>query len=198
MPSSPSSFDADYYRRYYLDARTAVSDMVEVRQRAAMIVAGLDYVGLPVKRILDAGCGLGRMRAPLLRRLKGAEYVGLETSEYLCERHGWRHGTLESMPTDERFELVVCYDVLQYLAKPAAAKALRNLGRVCRGLLYFGCLTTGDWLHRCDQSRTDRVPGLRPASWYRRELARSFQPLGCGLWLRKGAPATIWDLDLGA
>jgi SAM-dependent methyltransferase len=198
MPFDPSDFDAAYYHRYYLDARTAVSTQVEVRQRVAMILASLDYVGLPVRRILDAGCGLGRMRAPLLRRLKGAEYVGLETSDYLCRRHGWRHGTLESLPATERFELVICYDVLQYLAKPAATKAIRNLARVCQGLLYFGALTSGDWQYRCDRSRTDRVPGLRPASWYRRELAHSFQPLGCGLWLRKGAPATLWDLDLGA
>ena len=102
------------------------------------------------------------------------------------------------MPTSERFELVVCYDVMQYLDERAARAAIAKLARVCRGVLYFGALTSGDWRYRCDQKRTDRIPGLRPASWYRRELAKQFQPLGCGMWLRKGAPATLWDLDLGA
>jgi len=45
------------------------------------------------------------------------------------------------------------------------------------------------------QSRTDRIPGLRPASWYRRELNRHFRALGCGMWLRRDAPVTLWDLD---
>ncbi len=197
MARDPSPFDAQYYQRFYLDKGTAVTDRAEVEARAALIAACAGYVDLPVKRILDAGCGLGLLRRPLLRRLKGAEYTGLETSEYLCRKYGWIHGTLEQLPTRDRYDLVVCYDVMQYLDAPAARRAIGRLAKACRGLLYFGALTLGDWRHRCDQSRTDRIPGLRPASWYRRELARHFQPLGCGMWLRRGAPATLWDLDLG-
>lgn len=198
MPRDSSPFDASYYQRFYLDRRTAVTDRAEVEARAALIAACAAYVDLPVRRILDAGCGLGLLRRPLLRRLKGAQYVGLETSEYLCRKHGWMHGTLEQLPTRERYELVVCYDVMQYLDAAAARRAIARLARACSGLLYFGALTQGDWRHRCDQSRTDRIRGLRHASWYRRELGRSFRPLGCGMWLRRGAPATHWDLDLGA
>jgi 2-polyprenyl-3-methyl-5-hydroxy-6-metoxy-1,4-benzoquinol methylase len=40
---------------------------------------------------------------------------GLEASEYLCRRYGWQHGTLQTLDAAERYELVVCYDVLQYL-----------------------------------------------------------------------------------
>ena len=85
--------------------------------------------------------------------------------------------------------------MLQYLGAAEARTAIANLARVCRGGLYFGALTSGDWRNNCDQSRTDRIPGLRPASWYRRELNRHFQALGCGMWLRRGAPVTLWDLD---
>ncbi|MFM2287975.1 MAG: hypothetical protein RL684_1118 [Pseudomonadota bacterium] len=198
MALDSSTFDAAYYRRFYLDQTTSVTSRAEVKARAELIAACTAYVDLPVTRILDAGCGLGLMKPHLLRRFKGADYVGLETSEYLCRKFGWRHGTLETMPTRERFELVICYDVMQYLDERAARSAIAKLARVCRGVLYFGALTSGDWRYRCDQKRTDRIPGLRPASWYRRELARQFQPLGCGMWLRRGAPATFWDLDLGA
>jgi len=90
---------------------------------------------------------------------------------------------------------VICYDVLQYLDTPSAREAIAKLAAVCRGALYFGALTSGDWRNNCDQSRTDRVPGLRPAAWYRRELARGFRQLGCGMWLRRGAPVVLWDLD---
>ncbi len=166
-----------------------------MRARAALISAAVRYLDLPVRRILDAGCGVGLMRAALLRQLPGARYTGLETSPYLCRRYGWRQGTIQSLPARERFELVICYDVMQYLTTPEARLALARLGKVCRGILYFGALTSGDWRNNCDQSRTDRVPGIRSATWYRRELRRAFQPLGCGLWLRRGAPVTLWDLD---
>jgi SAM-dependent methyltransferase len=195
MPLDNDTFDQAYYQRYYFDPRTAVTTRSEMRDRAAMIAATVKYAGLPVRRILDAGCGVGLLRAPLLRRLPRAEYVGLETSSYLCKRYGWRQGTLQTLRSREHFDLVICYDVLQYLAVAEARVAIDNLARVCRGALYFGALTSGDWRNNCDQSRTDRIPGLRPASWYRRELHRHFQSLGCGMWLRRGAPVTLWDLD---
>jgi SAM-dependent methyltransferase len=188
-------FDKAYYQRFYHDPRTAVTSRAEMRDRAALIAACVNYVGLPVKRILDAGCGVGLLRAPLRRRLPGAQYVGLEVSEYLCRRYGWRQGTLQTLATDERYELVICYDVMQYLNAAEARRAVAKLARVCRGALYFGALTSGDWRHNCDQSRTDRIPGLRSAAWYRRELSRAFTPLGCGMWLRRGAPVALWDLD---
>ena len=189
------AFDAAYYRRYYHDPRTAVTSRAEMRARAELIAACVRYIGLPVSRILDAGCGVGLMRAPLKRALPRAQYSGLEASEYLCRRYGWRQGTLQTLDASERYELVVCYDVLQYLDTRSARAALAKLTAVCRGALYFGALTSGDWRNNCDQSRTDRVPGIRSATWYRRELHRAFQPLGCGLWLRRGAPVTLWDLD---
>jgi SAM-dependent methyltransferase len=188
-------FDKAYYQRYYHDPRTAVTSRAEMRDRAALIAACVRYVGLPIKRILDAGCGVGLLRAPLLRRLPRARYVGLEISEYLCKRYGWRRGTLQTLPTNARYELVICYDVVQYLNAADARQAIAKLATVCRGALYFGALTSGDWRDNCDQSRTDRIPGLRSAAWYRRELARDFAPLGCGMWLRHGAPVTLWDLD---
>ena len=188
-------FDRAYYQRFYHDPGTAVTSRAEMRERAALIAAAVRHVGLPVQRILDAGCGVGLMRAPLLRRLPGARYVGLETSEYLCRRYGWQQGELQTFATRARYELVICYDVMQYLDADGARCALAKLAAVCRGMLYFGALTSGDWRHNCDQSRTDFMPGLRSAAWYRRELARGFAPLGCGLWLRRGAPVTVWDLD---
>jgi 2-polyprenyl-3-methyl-5-hydroxy-6-metoxy-1,4-benzoquinol methylase len=193
-----SLFDQAYYQRYYRDPRTAVTSRAEMHARATLIAAGVRYLGLPVKCILDAGCGLGLLRAPLLRRLPGARYVGLEASEYLCRRYGWRHGTMQSLSAREQYELVVCYDVTQYLTAAEARQAIAKLGAVCRGMLYFSALTSGDWRNNCDQARTDRVPGLRSATWYRRELARSFHSFGCGLWVRRGAPVTLWDLDRAA
>jgi SAM-dependent methyltransferase len=192
------AFDRDYYQRFYFNPRTAVTSRAEMRARARLIAACVQYVGLPVARILDAGCGVGLLRAPLKRSLRSVEYVGLEFSEYLCRRYGWRQGSIESLRTRERFDLVICYDVLQYLSAAQARRAIANLARVCRGALYFGALTSEDWRDNCDQTRTDRIPGLRPGAWYRRELSRAFRPMGCGMWLKRDLNLTLWDLDTAA
>jgi 2-polyprenyl-3-methyl-5-hydroxy-6-metoxy-1,4-benzoquinol methylase len=192
------AFDRDYYRRFYFNPRTAVTSRTEMSARARLIVGCLRYIDLPVASILDAGCGVGLLRAPLKRAWRRADYVGLEYSAYLCERYGWRQGSIETFRSRQRFDLVICYDVLQYLSPLQARRAIANLARLCRGALYFGALTREDWRENCDQQRTDRIPGLRPGDWYRRELSRAFRPLGCGMWIKRELPLTVWNLDAAA
>jgi 2-polyprenyl-3-methyl-5-hydroxy-6-metoxy-1,4-benzoquinol methylase len=192
------AFDHDYYQRFYFNPRTAVTSRAEMRARARLIVGCVGYLGLPVGSILDAGCGVGLLRSPLLRAFKRADYTGVEVSQYLCERYGWHCSTVEKFRTRRRFDLAICYDVLQYLAPSEARRAIANLARLCRGALYFGALTTEDWEQNCDQTRTHRVPGLRSGDWYRRELSRAFRPLGCGMWLKHEVPLTLWNLDAAA
>lgn len=192
-----TQFDADYYRRFYYDGRTAVISRAEMRARAKLIGAYADHIGLPVRRILDAGCGIGLLRAPLLRAFPRAVYTGLEYSEYLCKRYGWTQGSLANFPADP-FDLVVCYDVLQYLDDRTAARAIANLGRLTRGVLYLSALTTRDWRQNCDRSRTDREVHLRDAAWYGERLRRHFRPSGTGFWIRRGAPLVTWEMETAA
>jgi SAM-dependent methyltransferase len=188
-------FGRDYYRRYYFDPRTAVASAHESRARARLIAAFVDYHGLPVRSILDAGCGIGRLRAPLLQHFRDAEYVGLELSEYLCRRYGWEQGRIEDYRAAAAFDLIVCYDVLQYLDDRAAARALANLARLARGFLYFSALTEMDSNENCDRRRTDLDVHNRRGEWYRARLRRGFLQIGAGFWVRRGAPFTIWELE---
>ena len=190
-------FDARYYQRYYFDARTAVTSRAEMKARAQLIGAYANHIGLPVRRLLDAGCGVGLLRTPLMRAFPRAEYTGLEYSEYLCERYGWTHGSLATFRADP-FELVVCYDVLQYLDDRNAARAIANLGRLTRGVLYLSALTARDWRENCDRTRTDRDVFLRAAEWYGARLRRQFRPAGLGFWIRRGAPLTPWEMETAA
>lgn len=188
-------FDRAYYQRFYVDPRTAVTSRAEMNARGRLIGALADHIGLPVRRILDAGCGMGLLRAPLKRALPRATYTGLEVSHYLCERHGWLQGGIQDFTRPGQYDLVICYDVLQYLERAEARRAFDNLARVCRGLLYFGVLTREDWDENCDQSRTDPAVNLRRGSWYRRQLGRDFRHLGAGFWLRRDCPITVWEMD---
>lgn len=189
-----SRFDREYYQRFYLDPRTAVVSRAEMNARARLIAAYAVHIGLPVRRILDAGCGIGLLRAPLQRAFPRAEYVGLEYSEYLCERYGWQQGSLATFTADP-FDLVVCYDVLQYLDDRTAARAIANLGRLTRGVLYLSALTARDWRENCDRTRTDRDVHLRDVDWYGQRLRRGFKPSGVGFWVRRGSPLTTWEME---
>ena len=193
--AAAAPFGREYYQRYYFDARTAVASRAEMRARARLIAALTRHAGLPVRRILEAGCGTGMLRAPLLRLLPRAHYVGLESSAYLCERYGWERGCIESYRARAPFDLLICYDVLQYLEADAAARALANFGRLCRGVLYFSALTRHDFAHNCDRARTDADVHLRSAHWYRARLRHKFREAGLGFWLRRGAPLTLWELE---
>jgi SAM-dependent methyltransferase len=189
------SFDREYYKLYYYDPKTAVTTRSEMKARARLIAAYAVHTGLPLQRVLDAGCGTGLLKAPLQRFLPRATYTGIEASEYLCQRYGWQQATIESYKPAAPFDIVVCYDVLQYLDSATARRALANLGRLCRGVLYFTALTRLDWEHNCDRIRTDRNVHLRSAQWYRSRLQGSFREAGAGFWLRRGAPFTVWDLE---
>jgi SAM-dependent methyltransferase len=188
-------FGRDYFQRYYFDARTAVASRAEMQARARLIAAVATHAGLPVRRILEAGCGTGTLRAALRRLLPQAHYVALDSSEYLCRRYGWSHGRIEDYRARTPFDLVVCYDVLQYLESGAARRALANFGRLCRGVLYFTALTRYDLEHNCDRARTDADVELRSAHWYRARLRRQFREAGLGFWVRRGAPLTLWELE---
>ena len=166
-----------------------------MRSRAAVIASILTHIQIPVRRILDAGCGLGLLRGPLADLYPRARYSGLESSPYLCERFGWILGSVMDFAPSKPFDLTICYDVLQYLPDAQAARAIANFARLTRAALYVSALTAEDWRDNCDRSRTDRDVHLRSGAWYRRRLQRSFRYVGVGVWLRRDVAATLWDLE---
>ena len=194
-PAQAERFDASFYRRFYLDPRTRVVTRAEMARRADLIGAFCRHGEFPVRRILDVGCGLGLMRAALAKHFPKASYTGLEVSEYLCRKYGWEQGSVATFSSERPFDLVICYDVLQYLTTREAAAALRNLGRLCRGVLHFGVLTTEDWEFYCDRTNTDSNVHIRPGNWYRRRLAQDFINAGSGMFVWRGAPIHLWELD---
>ena len=191
----PERFDASFYRRFYLDPRTRVVTPAEMARRADLVAAFCRHGEFPVRSILDVGCGLGLMRAALVKRFPKATYTGLEVSDYLCRKYGWEQGSAATFTAPRPFDLVICYDVLQYLHAREATAAIRNLGKLCHGVLHFGVLTTEDWEHYCDRTNTDSNVHIRPGAWYRRRLAPNFINAGSGMFVWRGAPIHLWELD---
>ena len=190
-----NNFSAAYFRKFYLNAATRVVTPAEMHSRAALIVSALRQCQIPVRRILDAGCGIGLLRRPFKEFLPRAGYTGLEASDYLCRRFGWTRGSVADYAPRQPFDLVVCYDVLQYLSDADAAAAIANMRHLSRAAVYVSALTTEDWRENCDRARTDGEVHLRSGAWYRRRLKRSFRYIGFGIWVRKDVSAILWDLE---
>jgi len=188
-----NNFGAAYFRKFYVNPATRVVTAGEMRARAAVITAALRQAQIPIRSILDAGCGIGLMRRPFAELLPRARYSGLEASDYLCKRLGWIQGSIVDFSPRKSFDLVICYDVLQYLTDAQASRAIANFARLTHAALYVSALTAEDWRDNCDRSRTDRAVHLRPGAWYR--LKRSFRYVGLGVWLRKNVTAILWDME---
>ncbi len=122
----PDPFGKAYFERFYLCPATRVTDAGEMRTRARLIAAVLAHAAVPVRSILDAGCGIGLLRAPFAQVLPRARYTGLDPSEYLCRRYGWVRGSVADHIPRRPSDLLICYDVLQYLDDREAARAIAN------------------------------------------------------------------------
>ena len=168
-------FDAAFYKRYYVRPRDARR---LARGRAAARPLRLRLRRIPrvhVRRVLDAGCGLGHFRVPVREYFPRARYVGLETQRIPVPplRLGaGEHRGLRAEGAASTF--VICHDVLQYLDDRSAVRALANLGRLSRGALYFSVLTAEDWRRNADRARTDSGVRLRPAAWYKQPAFAAF------------------------
>lgn len=189
------SFDEAYYHAYYVDPRTSAMNPDELRRLCDFVCAYVRYLEQPLKQVLDIGCGLGFWRNHLRSHFPQAQYIGVENSDYLCERYGWDKGSVVDYRSDDAFDLVICNDVLQYLASAQATSAIANLALLCRGVLYFGALTEEDWATNCDRDRTDGNAHLRPARWYRKRLAMGFANVGGGLFVSHRSPTVLYELE---
>lgn len=187
-------FDKAYYDRFYRNPDTRAVSPAGAGRQAEFIAAYLRYLRLPVKRLLDIGCGIGATLRALQRRFPRALSVGVEHSDYLCERYGWEPGSVVDYQAPAPFDLVVCNDVLGYLDDRTCARAIDNLAQLSRGALFLGVLSADD-AGLYDPARTDAAQHLRPAAWYTRRLARHFVAVGGGLYLKHPPEVVIWSLE---
>ncbi|MBK8974705.1 MAG: class I SAM-dependent methyltransferase [Planctomycetes bacterium] len=193
MPAT--RFDRAYYDRFYRDPRTRVASREETARLARFVCAYVGFLELPLRHVLDLGCGLGAWRDALAVCAPKARYTGVEYSEYLCDELGWEHGSVVDYHSDRAFDLVVCQGVLQYLGDRDAGRALHNLAGLCQGALFLEVLTRADWERNCDRRRTDGDVHLRTGRWYRTRLRPHFVNIGGGVFVHRGAGLRHFELE---
>ena len=194
--ASDSIFDEAYYQHFYGDKKTSVVDHDHMDRLGAMVCSYLQYLRLPVHRVLDIGCGIGLWRDLIAKHYPQASYHGVEYSGYLCQRFGWERGSVLDYQAKSPFDLVICQGVLPYLSATDAKVAMQNLGRLCHGGLYVEAVAREDW--ECgivDETLTDPRLFKHPAQLYRSGLAKRFDALGGGLWLSRQAEVPVFALE---
>jgi predicted TPR repeat methyltransferase len=189
-------FDAAYYERFYFDQKTRVSDPQHVERLGTFVCSYLHYLRVPVRRVLDVGCGIGLWRDIVARHFPQARFHGVELSEYLCQRYGWTQGSVVDYTAREPFDLVVCQGVLAYLSPGDLKRALRNLGTLTRGALYLEVVTREDYENDIvDDTLTDPRLFRHRAEAYRRGLAPSFRHAGGGVWLSRDCEVPLYAME---
>ena len=117
-----------------------------------MVVGVAEYfLRRKVRSVLDIGAGEGAWRAELKRLRPSIRYMGIDPSEYVVRKHGRRRnirlGSFEGLHTMQLggpYDLVVCADVLQYVATPALNQGISHIVKAIGGMAFLEAYTSGD------------------------------------------------------
>lgn len=182
-------YDRAYYDRWYRRRSSRVITPDVTARRAALALSVAEVVlDRSVRSVLDVGCGEGTWGTWLKRRRPGLRYVGVDPSEYAVARYGRRRhlrlgafGDLRGAGVRGRFDLVICADVLQYIATPALTPGLRELaGHLGDGIAFLPAYTSADAM----EGDFDGWHWRPPATWRRAFRAAGLAPIGMHCWIR--------------
>lgn len=188
-------FDEDYFRRHYEDRRTRVTTPEKTSELVRAVVGLARYWDVPLDTALDLGAGVGHWKRALARHAPKLAYRGVDVSPYACAKYGHEQADISRFVVPQRFDLVICQGVLQYLDDDAAARALKHICAMTHGLLYLEALTKRDVEEVVDLGRTDTAVHVRPGTFYRRALARHFVTVGAGLFAATHSGPLLFELE---
>lgn len=170
------SYDRAYFDKWYRDPEHAVASPTEVRRKVALAVSVAEYyLGRPVRNVLDVGCGEAHWRTPLRKLRPKAGYRGLDASAYVVERFGRtrniglaRFAALEYLRFEAPFDLILCTNVLHYLAARELQRGLAGFDELLAGVAFIEVFAAGDDTVGDDVDYVARQP-----AWYRRQFKQA-------------------------
>ena len=150
--AGPKRYDRAYFDRWYRNPRTRVQVRAAVARKAGLAVAAAEFLNQrPLTSVLDVGCGEGAWR-PVLRRLRPRlRYTGVDSSEFAVRRWGKRRnlrlgsfGDLDNLGLGGPFGLIVCSDMLHYVADAEIARGLAAMRALLDGVAWIEVFTSAD------------------------------------------------------
>lgn len=151
--------------------------------------------GVAPRSVLDVGAGPGLWRDWYRDNHPRIRHRSTDVSEYACRRYGHELRDIADWTPRTAFDLVVCHGVLQYPDDDAVRRAVDNIARATRHVLYLEVPTTSDYRTVVDTSATDMDVNHRSGDWYRSLLDPYFVQAGAGLWARRGGGVVLYELE---
>lgn len=192
-------YDARYFQRWYRESH--IGGRARLARKVAMAVAMAEYhLQRPLRSVLDVGCGEGAWRAPLLKLRPKLSYLGFDGSEYAVRRYERsrnlglaRFGDFAELRPCAPVDLLVCSDVLHYLATRELDRGLPGLAELCGGVAFLETFTRED-----DAEGDEDEYQNRPAAFYRKRFeALGLRQVGSHCWLspRLATDATALEIS---
>jgi SAM-dependent methyltransferase len=174
--SQDKIYDRAYFDRWYRDSRHRVHARGVLARKASLTLAVAEYyLGRAVRNVLDVGCGEGAWRAPLKKLRPDIDYLGLDGSEYAVARYGRsrnvrraRFGELGELRFDQRFDLIVCSDVIHYVQAAELRRGLHGIAEMLEGVAFLELFTSRDALDGDKHGFIARSP-----KWYLATFAQA-------------------------
>lgn len=194
------TYDRPYFDRWYR-GRTPVVSPAELRRKVEMAVGITEYfLRRSLRNVIDIGCGEAAWM-PELRSLRPrVRYTGFDPSDYAVRQFASSRnvqrgsfGDIAERSIRERFDLLICADVLHYLDDDEIRRGFPAVVRLMRGAAFLEVIT------REDVVAGDTI-GLRrrPARWYRELFAAAgLASAGPYTWVRKDIGDAASPLEVG-
>ncbi|MFT4197308.1 MAG: class I SAM-dependent methyltransferase [Pseudoxanthomonas sp.] len=182
----PKHYDHAYFQHWYRGRRD-IGGAARLARKVALAVACAEYwLERPIRTVLDVGAGEAAWRAPLLKLRPRLRYLAFDASPWAVRRYG-RHRDLHLAAFADfarlrpcpPADLLVCADVLHYLADAEFERGLPGLAELCGGVAFLETFTAADEIEGDLDGFVARTP-----AWYRRRLAGAgFVPAGSHCWI---------------
>ena len=130
-----SCFDAHYYRHCCGKPYVRNEEWLQFFGSIADVIAR----DIAPRRVLDAGCAIGLLVETL--RSKGIDATGFDVSSFAIDQVAetlkpfcWKATATDEL--EERYDLIVCVEVLEHMSKPDAEAAIGNFCRHSDDVLF--------------------------------------------------------------
>jgi SAM-dependent methyltransferase len=182
VPGDPRRFDGGYYDRFY--GEDGAHDSGRIAHLAAGVHGMAAWWGVTIRSVLDVGAGMGMWRDWYRTTHPRVRVRSTDVSAHACATWGHELRDITTWRPRQRFDLVICHSVLQYVHDDVIAKAVSNLVAATGAVLYLEVPTVRDMREVIDPSRTDLVVHQRTGDRYRELLSVHLRQAGAGLWVR--------------
>jgi SAM-dependent methyltransferase len=195
------TYDQTYFDRWYRDPRWTVVHQGVLARRVQLAVAAAEYLlEREIRTVLDIGCGEAPWHGLLRQARPRAHYTGVDSSEYVVSRYGrergirlGRLGDLRRLKLRQRYDLIVCSDVLHYVGTEEVRRGLKALERHLGGVAFIEVFAKED----ATSGDHDEFQARPAAGYFRLFREAHLTPLGLHCYVGRSLAQRLISFERG-